>query len=679
MCLFGVAILVQAIRVQVKEGARLRNMSQQIHTQSVELRAERGNIYTEQGDLLCSTVPEFELHVDFSVIEKDTFDAYVNVLAENLSELFGDESEYYYKRELMQGFKKQYKYWAFKKHVPYHKYQELRTFPIFNKGQNRGGLIADLKPNRENPYKMLAFRTIGLWRENARTVGMEATYDSVLRGHKGSRIEHKMTGGGWMPVEGSVVEPRNGKDLVTTIDLDIQGIAEHAVKNMCEKYQLQYGTCVVMEVATGKVRAIVNLGRQDNGTYWEDFNYALMPTEPGSVFKLVTLTSLLNDKYISINDMVDVEGGVKKFGRQTMYDSHLGEHKMSIKEAFAHSSNVAHAKLAQHYYYKQPEQFVENIKKLKLHEKTGIDLAGEVAPIVKTTESKLWNKEVSLPWMATGYEVMITPLHTCMLYNAVANNGKMMRPYLISEVREYGKTIYKKKPEVMVASIGDETTVKQLQACVEEVGISGTAKSIKSPFYSIAGKTGTAQVADKGISYSDGVYQGSFVGYFPANAPRYTIAVVMRTQKHARTYYGNALAAPVFRMIADRVFAAADDWGVPTDSLEDAAPNMVLADASSGVNYNKLFKAIGKNIAVKNTRRPYSTVIDSNDNVVVREERIARGTVPDVSGMGLRDAIYLLEQRGLEIQIRGKGRVKAQSIAPGTQIKNGQQIVLELS
>ncbi|MCB0696776.1 MAG: penicillin-binding protein 2, partial [Chitinophagaceae bacterium] len=630
MCLFGLAILIKVVMLQVKEGPKLRALAENIHTRSTVLPADRGNIYTEGHDLLCSTIPLFDVFVDFSVIDSSLFYQNVDTLSRQLSTLLKDRSSSAYERELKAAYrdKEHHKYWSLCKNVQYNEYQEMRAFNIFNRGKNRGGFIVEPKTNRINPYGMLAYRTIGLWRENAQTVGLEATYDSVLRGYSGSRVEQKMTGNVWMPIEGSVIEPKNGKDIITTLDLDIQGIAEFAVKDLCEKYDLQYGTCVVMEVATGKIRALVNLGCQDDGKYFEDFNYAMIPTEPGSVFKLVTLTALLNDKYVTIDNIVDAEGGRIRFGNLTMKDSHFGLGKLTIKDAFAHSSNTAHAKLANQYYYKEPEKFVAQVKKLHLHEKTGIDLAGERRPVVKTPESKSWS-QTTLPWMATGYEVQITPLHTCMLYNAVANNGKMMRPYLVSEVKEYGKTIFKRKPEVLEQAIGDSATVAQLRACVEEVALTGTAKSIQSPFYSIAGKTGTAQVADKEIKYSDGVYQGSFVGYFPANEPRYTIAVVMRTKKRAHTYYGGTIAAPVFRMIADRVFAAGKGWDMPSDSLDRSKAKVLIAQKATGSSYHTLLGAVGKYAPVREDGYIEQVSVDSSKQLVVQEQPVYKGYVPD--------------------------------------------------
>lgn len=676
MCLLGLAILIKAAMMQVKEGPKLRAMSKNMHTRTTTLPAERGNIYTENNDLLCSTIPLFDVHIDFSVIDSAVFATKADTLAMQLAGMFKDRSAQAYSRELKKAYRAEQKYWLLAKNIQYGQFQQLRGFAILNRGKARGGFIVESKINRVNPYGMLAYRTIGLWRENAQTVGLEATCDSLLRGQEGTRVEQKMTGGGWMPIDGSVIEPRNGKDIVTTLDLDIQGIAEYAVKNVCEQYNLQYGTCVVMEVATGKIRAMVNLGSQEDGSYFEDFNYAMIPTEPGSVFKLVTLAALFNDKYITADNIVDAEGGAKRFGNLTMKDSHLGLGKMKIRDAFAHSSNTAHAILAQQYYGTQPEKFVAHLKKLHLHEKTGIDLAGERRPVVKNPESKTWSK-TTLPWMATGYEVQITPLHTCMLYNAVANNGKMMRPYLVSEVREYGNTIYRKEPQV-VETIGDSATVAQLRSCVEEVALTGTAKSIQSPFYTIAGKTGTAQVADKGIKYSDGAYQGSFVGYFPANEPKYTIVVVMRTKKRAGSYYGGTIAAPVFRMIADRVFAAGKGFDMPADSLDKKKQLPIVAQKATADNYNVLLGAIGKHIQLPAENTMQYIYADSAKKIIAKAQPVYKGLVPDVSGMGLKDAVYLLEKQGLLIRIYGKGKVRAQSIAPGTIARRGSEITLEL-
>ncbi len=681
VCLFGAAIIAKVILIQVKEGPQLRALAKEMRTHRSVLPAERGNIYTEDGLLLCSTIPQFDLHVDFSVVKPDTFYHHIQKLSENLADFFKDASAKQYEQKLTAAFKGNEKYFLLKKNLAYYQYQAVRQFPIFNKGKAKGGLITESKIKRINPYKMLAYRTIGLFRENAKTIGLEATFDSILHGENGSRMDQKVTGGVWMPVEGSEIEPQHGRDIVTTLDISIQEVAEHAMMSALRQYECLYGTVVVMEVQTGKIRALVNLGRQKDGDYFEDFNYAMIPTEPGSTFKLATLTALLRDKLINVENNVNCEGGAKQFANRVMHDSHHGLGVMPIRDAFAHSSNVGMASLAQHYFGAEPKRYIKHLKALHLDVRTGIDLAGERRPDMIEPGERDWSK-TTLPWLATGYGVLISPLHTCMLYNAVANNGKMMKPYLISSVKEYGKEVKTFEPTVLEEHIADESSIAQLRSCTEEVVLTGTGKHIKSPYYKIAGKTGTAQVADKGIPYSMGVYQGSFVGYFPADHPRYTIAVVVRTKPHAGSYYGGTLAAPVFKMISDKIFASKLGlWDGPLDSIsKNANTGMIAKLAATGKNYEVLLRALDKKTygQVLPTEMVIAQV-DSNKNFRLKTKEIFHGVVPDVKGFGLKDAVYLLENEGLKVSIQGRGTVQGQTLTPGAKIIKGQNITLLLS
>ncbi|WP_123985345.1 penicillin-binding protein [Taibaiella soli] len=689
ICVFGLAILIKAAMIQAKEGEELRSLSNQMHMHADTVYAERGNIYSEDGLLLCSSIPQFDAYVDFTVIQRDTFRKYKDTLAHCLSRLFDNETPASYKQRMEAAYRDSVRYFPLRKNMPYYDYQTLRSFPIFCKGSRKGGLIVEPKIKRINPYGMLAYRTIGLWRPGIwkdgklqkNVIGLEATYDSILSGVNGSRMMEKETGGVWVPIDGTEVDPQNGRDVVTTLDFGIQDVAEHALKSVLEQYECLYGTAIVMEVQTGKIRALVNLGRQKDGSYWEDFNYAMIPTEPGSTFKLVTLLSLLNDGYINVNDNVNAEGGAIRFGNRTMRDSHLGLGVLSIKQAFALSSNAAMAKLGFQYYSKDPQKFVDHIKKLHLNQRTGIDLAGERRPRVIEPKDKDWSG-TTLPWMATGYGVLVSPMHTCMVYNAVANGGRMMRPYLIDAIREYGKDIKTFEPHVVEEHIADSNAIAQLQSCMKEVVFTGTGKHIQSPFYGIAGKTGTAQVADKGIRYTDGVYQGSFVGYFPTDKPRYTIAVVIRTKPHSGAYYGGTIAAPVFRMIADKIFSTGigGNWVGPLDSIAGLGDQKMIAKAATYKSYQILMKAMGKNIdAVIPNRAIAQMFTDSAKKLAVQKKELVSGMVPDVKGMGLKDAVYLLENQGLRVQVEGNGVVQTQSVTAGTPVVKGQTIVIQLS
>jgi len=680
ICVFGLLIIGRVAYIQIYNGEELRAKAQQLLTRNTLLTAERGNIYTEDGLMLCSSIPQFDLRIDFSVIDSALFYSNVTALSKELSTTFQDATANEYRQKLIAGYQKKSKYQLLKKNVPYYHYQAVRSFPIFEKGQRRGGLIVESKTKRINPYGMLAYRTIGLFRENARTVGLEYTCDSILKGDNGSRMERKLTGGVWMPVDGSTIDPMNGKDIVTTLDISIQGVAEHAMMDVLKKYKCQYGTVIVMEVATGKIRAMVNLGLQKDGSYWEDYNYALTRAEPGSTFKLATLTALLKDGLINVEDNVNCYGGQRKFADRIMHDSHHGLGVMPIKKAFAQSSNVAMGSLAYEHYASNPKKFIAHLKDLHLNAKTGIDISGEMRPYMIEPGEKDW-RQTTLPWMATGYGVMITPLHTCMLYNAVANNGKMMKPYLISAIKEYGKEVEVFQPTVLNEKIADDKAIKQLQACTREVAVTGTARAISSPYYQISGKTGTSQVSDKGIPYSAKVYQGSFVGYFPSEAPKYTICVVIRTQKHASAYYGGTLAAPVFRMVADKIFAnGMGKWNGPLDSLSQFNKGIAAMHVATGDAYTRLTQALGlPYLSLSNQSGMTAIKVDSTKQLQSEPQPVYAGVVPDLKKLSLKDAIYLLETEGLKVTLIGRGTIQGQSIAPGTKIIKGQAITLILS
>lgn len=676
MLIFAVAIIIKAFAIQEKDGEELRAKAEKVHIRNQILPAERGNIYSEDGTLLCSTIPEFDFHVDFTVINKDTFYHYLDTLSYCLSNLFRDRPASVYRQKLIRGYARGFRYWTLKKSANYEAYEKILHFPVFDKGKNRGGLIIESRSKRKNPYGFLAYRAIGLWRQNAPSVGLEREYDTVLSGSPGYRVIRKTTGGVWMPVEGSEVDPVNGKDIVTTLDIDVQDIAEHALLNVLEKYKCQYGTAIVMEVKTGKIRALANLGRQSDGTYHEDFNYALIPTEPGSTFKLFSLLSLLEDDYLTIDDKVDVGNGIKYFGRQRLADDHLGLGLITIREAFAHSSNVAFAKLIYNHYKKDPMKYIHHLQALRLNKKTGIDLPGERAPFIKTTKSKSWNKTTSLPWIAYGYESKITPLHTCMVYNAVANNGTMMKPYMVSAIKEYGKTIRTIEPKVLVKSIAKPATIRQLKEAAHAVIEDGTGRGIRSPFYNFGGKTGTAQVADKGITYNDGVRQGSFVGFFPLKNPQYTICVLARSAPHG-VYYGSALGAPVFQAIANRLYATKiGGWEIPDTLLADG---MRLDQRGINEDFNFIAKALGWQQSFEQEDKMLVHVVEPSKGKYKKEvSPLKYDVIPDLKGLGLKDALDILERQGVQVSIQGIGKVQQQSVPAGTKINEGQKIHLVL-
>ncbi len=679
-------IIGKAFYIQQVQGAYWRSMSDSMHTRIEEVDAERGTIYSEDGQMLSTSIPQFDIYVDFKadgLIENNgkIFKDNVDSLSICLADLFKDKSADDYESGLDKAYKTGNRYFALKKKVSFDQYQQLKQFPLVRLGKNKSGFIADVQNIRLNPYQLLAFRTIGLERQTAQKVGLEQTYDTVLRGTAGKRLVRYISGGVAVPVnEEYDIDPKNGKDIITTLDSRIQEITEDALMKMMIRNEAEHGCAIVMEVKTGKIKAIANLGRQDNGSYWEDFNYAMTPTEPGSTFKLATLISILEDKKFTLSSNVNLEGGVWQINGRTVYDSEKhGQTNVPVKRAFELSSNVGMAKLAYASYAASPSQFVNHLKALHLDSITGIDLYGERPPFIDHPGSKYWSA-TTLPWMAFGYNVLVTPLHTCMLYNAVANNGIMMKPYLLNGIMQEGKIIKQAQPSI-IEKICDSLTLKQVKECL--VGVckdSGSTafKLFKGTSYPVAGKTGTALVANGSHGYADHIYQSSFAGYFPADNPQYTCVVVIKNRAHASIFYGALVAGPVFKEIADRLVilnAPQQDTlkyakAISRDSTQYACAGFQSDVKSILSTINIAYKDSAKTVLAKMYKQQNESVLTSMD--------ISNKYMPALNGLGLKDALYICENAGLIVKVNGTGKVINQSITAGSPVAKGQLINLEL-
>ncbi|KYP16515.1 penicillin-binding protein [Flavihumibacter sp. CACIAM 22H1] len=691
LCFIGMVVLAflvigKALYIQQVEGSYWRSKSDSLHTRIINLDADRGTIYSEDGSMLSTSIPYFNIYIDFGaegLRDKNgkRFRENLDSLSYALAKLFQDKSSNSYKQLLQEGYRKKDRYFSLKKNIDFQQYQQLRNFPLVRLGRNKSGFIAEVKSKRLNPFGMLANRTIGLARENAQNVGLERTYDSLLKGETGKKLVRFIAGGVAVPVEGYEVEPENGKDLITTLDVNIQDIAQNALLKMMIQNEAVTGTCIVMEVATGKIKAIANLGKSGSGEYWEDLNYAIRASEPGSTFKLATMLAVLEDGKANLGTQVNLENGVWQVNRRTVYDSE--RHKrtnVSLQQAFELSSNVGMAKIVMQHYSGNPNSYLSHLKRLRLNEVSGIDLVGETQPIIKSPKSKTWSA-TSLPWMSFGYEVLVSPLQTLMLYNAVANNGKMMRPYLVQEVQKDGRTIWSREPEILVESICKETTLRQLKTCLEGVMLNGTGKSLSSPYFSIAGKTGTALVANGNRGYADHIYQSSFAGYFPADNPKYSCIVVIKNKPFAPVYYGGSVAGPVFREIADKLFAIhAQQTPVGTAQLP-ARDSSVYRYAGNSENVRKVMEELRIPFTDSAGKKYQATVEPDASYQAVLKGAPAAGKMqmPELKGLGLRDALFLLEERRLKVQVKGKGKVKSQSVPPGQTIEPKQTIILELN
>ncbi len=689
--LFGLFIIGKAAYIQQAEGDYWKGLSDSIHLKYQKLDADRGTIFSEDGSMLSSSIPFFDVRIDFSaqgLREKSgkRFLENLDSLSITLASVFNDRPAALYRRELQQGYNSRERYHLLKRNISFREYQALQQFSFIRAGSNKSGFIFEDREKRLTPFGLLANRTIGLARTYLdsrgrvvnKNVGLELAYDDVLTGLSGRRLVRRISGGAFVPVEGSETEPENGKDIRTTLDINIQEIAHRALLRQLEFREATYGTCIVMEVKTGKIKAIVNLGRQPDGSYYEDLNYAIMGTEPGSTFKLATMLAVFEDGFVQPETEVDLELGVKKVGGRTIYDSERhGRTNVTVKQAFELSSNVGMAKLVMAHYGSNPIRFVEHLKKLGLSAPTGIGLMGETKTVIQTPGTSSWSAS-SLPWLSFGYNVKLTPLHTLMLYNAVANGGRMMKPYLVNAIMRDGQELRAFSPEVVRESICSPETLEKLRSCLEGVVTNGTAKIIKSPLYSIAGKTGTAQVANGNKGYKDHIYQSSFAGYFPADNPRYSCIVVIRNKPHAKAYYGSLVAGPVFREVADKIYAVdvkAQPWYAATPVPDSSQFRWV----GSGKDLRLLQQRMGL-IAQDSAGKSGWAVLSNDGNGPVRRSMpITQGVMPSVQGMGLRDAIFLLENLRLKVVPVGSGRVKAQSVEPGTPIINGQTITLEMS
>lgn len=688
IAVLGVFILARAFSIQV-DGDYWKSMANKQHLKYIEIDAERGSIYSENGNMLSTSIPVFDIYVDFAadgLREKKGKRFYENLdsLSYHLSGLFKDQSKASYKKILLEGYKKKKRYFALKKKISFEDYRELRAFPLVKQGRNKSGFIVEVRDNRVNPYVLLANRTIGLSRgDTSKNVGLERSYDSVLKGETGQRLMRYMAGT-YVPVDGAEIDPENGKDIITTIDTYIQDVAENALMKMMVDNKSLHGTCIVMEVQTGKIKAIANLGKGSDGTYFEDYNYGLgRRTEPGSVFKLATLLSLLEDNYVDTNTIVDCEGGSKLFHGLRIRDSHAGTHLITVKEAFAQSSNVAFAKLADQYYQNKPEEFYKHLHHLRLDTATGIDIVGAADPLVKKPTSKFWTK-TTIPFMAHGYEELLTPLHLLMVYNAVANKGKMMKPYLVNSIDEMGVAIQKFEPEVLVDKICSDATLGKLKACLLQVveGDHGTAKALRSEFYKFGAKTGTAVSAMDNRGYNKGnkIYQSAFMGFFPYNDPKYSIAVVIQNGQESKYGYGGVVSGPVFKEVADKLYATQIS-DVPINKLAPFPDSSLYKFYGMKSDLNSIITAF----KYQNNDSPEAgqwrkTILQdgrafqTSGDVVIEKLK-----VPDVTGLGLKDAIYILENLGLKVNTTGRGKVIYQSLAQNTNFAKGQTIKIQLN
>lgn len=683
MMLVAALIVVKALHVQMWEGEKWRSKSGSVRVKDFEVAPNRGDICACDGRKLASSVPYYELRFDGAVVANDVFQEKADSLALCLARFFGDESPAYYRKRITTAKKQKKRYYLLnKRRVSYTELKKIREFPIFRLGKNRGGLIEVMSSTRLQPHVNLASRTIGYLNEAEDgsfegRVGIEGAFENELKGIPGRSVKQMMSGT-WVPV--TVEEPEDGNDVITTIDVDYQDIVQNALLRQLEKFEADKGTAVLMEVKTGDVKAIANLSRTSGGAYREDMNYAIGDAgEPGSVIKAASMIALLEDGFVEPGDTVDLGGT----GRYQFYDNYLTDSdnkkpgKITVQHVFEISSNGI-AKLVNDHYRKQPERFVNRWCGLGLDKKLGVSLKGEGDPYIKHPGDKDWTG-ITLPWMSIGYELKITPLQVLAFYNAIANDGQRMRPRFVKEIRNRGRVIESFEPEEVGGRICSRSTLNKMREMLEGVVENGTARNIRTDKYRIAGKTGTARIATGTKGYGIRKYRASFVGFFPADAPLYSCIVVIDNPSLSKGFYAAQVSSPVFREIADKVYSIAYmQYGGQLPEAEKTLP--VSKNGLKG-DFRKIFGELdmeldgGEDVAESDW---VITASGEGENVMLKPRRINNSVVPNVKGMGLRDALFVLENAGLKVGVVGSGMVQRQSLTPGQDVREGACIQIEL-
>lgn len=684
--IFAFAVIAKLVHVQVVQGKHYRSMAKSLSTKYVEVEASRGNIYASDGSLLATSVPEYEIRMDLlagGIVDDKVFYGKVDSLAASLSRYFKDKSARDYARILRNARQDKQRYFLLKRNMTYQDLKALKKFPIFNLGRYTGGMIAIQQNKRILPFKNLAARTIGYKNENvANGVGLEGAYGEYINGENGKRLVQRISGGVWMSVnEDAEIAPKDGADIISTIDINMQDLAQSALEKQLIKSDADHGTVIVMEVATGEIKAVANFSKIEKGIYKETFNYAIAGNQdPGSTFKLASYMALLEDNLVDTNTLIGT--GTYKIPGKVITDSHGSIGIVTVKKAFEQSSNAAVAKLVNTHYKNNQAAFTKHLYDWHLNEKLGLQIPGEAQPIVKNPQSRSWNKNMTLPQMAYGYEMQLTPLKMLSFYNAVANNGKLIAPIFVNEIRRLGSPVEEFKARVINEKICSDRTLNKIKSMLEGVVTEGSGKlTVFNPLYDISGKTGTAQVADGNKGYGNKgfgkkQYQASFVGFFPSKKPKYSMIVVINDPKGL--YYGALVSGPVFREVADHVFAS--DLEMFSQAHIGKLNNVVAKYPSIKQGYKKATQDVCQNFGLKSSlAHQVTNETDSQSGVEYREMKKYMGVVPNVKGMGLKDALYVLGNSGLKPIVIGSGQVTNQSILSGTNFYRGTKIIIELN
>jgi cell division protein FtsI (penicillin-binding protein 3) len=682
---FAIAIVAKLVYIQFFQGSYWKKEAEVAGLAYRPIKATRGNIYADDGSLLATSLPFYRVALDPCIVDEVTFQDQIGQLSQLLANFYKDKSAETYQQLIQDARQAKRRYLVLSKSwINYQVKKVMSRWPIFCQGRWQGGVLFEKVEKRFQPFQDLAARTIGFINANECGAGLEYSFNQYLRGTDGSALYQKTVGGNWkMIYDGATDRPIHGYDLETTIDVNLQDVAHHSLLKALQASEAAYGCAVVMEVKTGEIKAMVNLSRTDDAQYKEYYNYAVGSqgtTEPGSTFKLVSMLALLEETSAVLTDTIDTGDGRFRFYDRIMKDVKIGGFgELTVQEVFERSSNIGMARLIDEAFGKNPQNFVSYVYKLGLSQPLGLQMVGVGVPLIKNTKDPEWSG-VTLPWMSIGYELKITPLHTLTLYNAVANNGKMIQPIIVKKVKQANRTIKEFKGAVLNKKICTDATLQKLKIMLEGVVERGTACRFRHGFYKIAGKSGTANKVVDG-KYTSDTY-ASFVGYFPAESPRYSCIVVIDSPQCYAWHFGAAVAT-VVKDIADKVAAkdlTAQDF-IPTKSGTTRLDTFPLIRAGYRDELLQLCDALG--IACRNRELAVAWVrstIDKGHIVWKTNGAPKAGQVPNVLGMTLKDALFLLENCGLKVTVQGYkgGRVKAQSLPPDTRLPDGGNVTLQM-
>ncbi|HSI90690.1 MAG TPA: penicillin-binding protein [Adhaeribacter sp.] len=682
--LFACAIIYKIGRIQFKEGKHWREIAQESRLVYQPVFATRGNIFSDNESIMATSLPFYRVAFDPMTCDEKIFNEGVDSLAYFLARFYKDKPKEWYLRRMKNARAEKRQYLRLNsRQINYQDKKMMSRWPVFRAGKNKGGVIFEKVDKRFHPFGMLAMRTIGFINEDRNGAGLEYSYNKHLAGKDGEALFERMAGGSKPVYDGTEVKPLPGYDIQTTIDINLQDVAQNALHKALVANDAAYGCVVLMEVKTGEIKAIANLGKVGDGQYYENYNYAVASqglTDPGSTFKLAAMMALFEDSDLKLTDSVETGKGRRKFGGVEMTDSKEGGYgTITVEDVFAKSSNVGTALLVEKQFGGRPQKFVEYLHKFGMGSTLNFQLAGEAKPYIKRPSERSWSR-TTLSRMSIGYELKISPLQTLTLYNAIANNGVKIQPIIVKETRKADKTIERYQAQVLNEKICSDETLKKVRQMMEAVVENGTGKHVKSPDYKVAGKTGTSRKLKNGKYIK--TYSTSFVGYFPAESPKYSCIVLIDSPQRS-AQYGGDVAAPVFRELADKAYAR--DLAMHRTMAERVKPDkkqLPVVKAGSQQELEMICNKLGisNHPKIPGMDEEWVKADSQNQALLWKPNRVLTNQVPDVSGMTIRDALYLLGNQGLKVRTVGSnGRVQRQSLPAGSPIQKGSTITIEVS